>query len=90
MDPLTGPKITEQMIEEVIAAGAPGRLRPWLTCSQNGIWRVVAAGAVDGSERHVLTDGTVLSQTIRTRVGTEVRFECMLAAVGFNSMFFTR
>lgn len=48
------------------------------------------AGGVDGSEEHVLTYATVLSQTPRILVGTELRFECLLAAVGFNSMFFTR
>lgn len=86
MEHLQGPKITGQMIQEVITHSAPG-VRLWLVCSK-GVWNVVMGGAVDGTEDHVLTYGTVLSQTIRTRVGTEWRFECELAAMGFNSMFF--
>lgn len=89
VDHLEGPKITEQMIEEVIASGAPGKIRLWLVRSK-GTWNVVVADGVDGSEEHVLTYATVLSQTPRILVGTEMRFECLLAAVGFNSMFFTR
>jgi len=89
MDHLKGPKITGQMIERVINSGGPGTFRLWLVCS-DGEWEVVVAGGVDGSEEHVLTYATVLSQTPRCRVGTDTPFEYTLAAIGFNSMFFKR
>ena len=89
MDNLTGPQITGQMIETVINSGGTGAARLWLVCSK-GEWEVVMAGGVDGSEEHVLTYDTVLSQTIRRREGERWRFEYDLAAIGFNSMFFKR
>jgi hypothetical protein len=89
MDNLQGPQITGRMIEKVVDSGGTGSMRLWLVKS-HGEWMTVVAGGVDGSEEHVLTYATVLSQTIRRKEGERWRFEYDLAAIGFNSMFFKR
>ena len=87
MDHLEGPVITGPMIEEICKAWNRGALALWLVRSE-GLWHLVVVGAVDGSEEHVLTYQTILSQVVRRKEAGRWRFEYEIAAQTFNSMFF--
>jgi hypothetical protein len=90
MDRLEGPEITGDMLKEVCDAQGRGALALWLVHDE-GRWHLVVRGAVDGSEEHVLTYNTVISQVVRRKEETgRWRYEYEIAAQTFNSMFFKR
>jgi hypothetical protein len=81
MHGLEAQRITADQIRDVL--NPPRGFELWLSYF-GGAWSVVVAGAVDGTEEHVLTRCTVVARSVRFEDG----WDYVLSAYAMNAVLY--